>query len=113
MRAALLTTQGVSSGPLMPVVIFHDERSFGDKRENGGEPQLRQVYECQADADAEPMDVLEACFEEFNIGEDSPCAQEYRALGLRSLSVADVVLVGEVGYRCNMFGWTRVNPTFS
>jgi hypothetical protein len=115
MMTPLLTTRGVSTGPLMPVVIFHDERPFTLKGRlsDESEPQLRRVYECQADADADVMDVLETCFEEFNVGEDSPVAQEYRLLGLRSLSTADVVLVGEVAYRCDSFGWSRCNPGIS
>lgn len=64
MNTPLLTTQGISTGPLVPVVIYHDERSFIEKGmlESGSAPQLRRVYECQADADADVMDVLETCF---------------------------------------------------
>jgi len=107
----LLTTRGVSTGPLVPVLIYHDEREWGQKGllEDGSQPELRFVYKCQTDADADTADVLETCFEEFNNGQDSPVAEEYRDLGLRSLSTGDVVVIGEAGWRCDSFGWSRYN----
>lgn len=104
----LLTLVGASTEPMVPVVVYHDDRPWGFKGslEDGSQPVLREVYQCQAPATAEVHDVLETCFEEFNIGEQSPVALEYRLRGLRSLSSGDVVRIGEVAYRCDSFGWS-------
>ncbi|MGI8307048.1 hypothetical protein [Saccharopolyspora hattusasensis] len=59
-------------------------------------------------------DLLEAIFEEFNVGE-SHLAADYRAKGLRPLSVGDEVeLVDELGarrYECDSVGWFPSDDT--
>ena len=50
--------------------------------------------------------VLEIVFEQLNI--DRPqhrWARDYRAVGYRSLSVGDVVAVGETAWACAAVGW--------
>lgn len=39
-----------------------------------------------------------------------PLVAEYRAKRLRSLSVGDVVVVGNTHYYCDSFGWTDITP---
>lgn len=58
----------------------------------------------------------ELAFRLFNVGDDptfgepSPIALEYRALRLRSLSVGDVVVVGDLAaLACASMGWERIN----
>lgn len=56
--------------------------------------------------------VLEQAFEQLNI--DQPVtewAKEYRANRNRSLSVGDVVVVGELAYSCESVGWKAVSLT--
>ena len=53
---------------------------------------------------------LEQAFIQLNI--DSPTedwAKEYRANRYRSLSVGDVVVVGELAYACESVGWKSVS----
>ena len=50
---------------------------------------------------------LEMAFEEFNVG-TGDLAQRYRDRRLRSLSVGDVVVVGETAWACASAGWTPV-----
>lgn len=105
----LLTSQGISNEPLVEVVIYHDQRPWSSKglAEDGSPAVLQEVYRCQAPAAADRDAVLDSCFEEFNVGETSGAAQQYRLAGLRSLSTGDVVRIGEVAYRCDSFGWSR------
>ena len=54
--------------------------------------------------------ILNLAFRELNI--DFPTtdwANEYRAKGMRSLSVGDVVVVGELAYACDRVGWKCVS----
>lgn len=51
--------------------------------------------------------ILEWVFEEFNVGE-GPQAKEYRAKMLRSVSVGDVVVIGEMAWACGSYGWDRI-----
>lgn len=56
-----------------------------------------------------PFTVLNQAFEQLNI--DYPTAEwakEYRARRNRSLSVGDVVVVGEQAYACEPVGWKPV-----
>jgi hypothetical protein len=53
--------------------------------------------------------LLEHVYEQLNVGGDIVPATEwttkYRAEGNRSLSVGDVVLLGETAWTCSSFGW--------
>ena len=60
------------------------------------------------DGSANP--VLEEAFEQLNIDEPTAeWAQAYRQARMRSLSVGDVVVVGEVAYACASVGWEPVS----
>ena len=54
-----------------------------------------------------PFDLLEFVFEQTNIGE-TDFAKEYRAKQLRSVSVGDVVVVGETAFACESVGWKKI-----
>lgn len=57
--------------------------------------------------------VLEAVYRELNIGEQGSVAHAYRARGNRSLSVGDVVRIGENRFACASFGWKQIEePTW-
>ena len=68
---------------------------------------------------ADPLRVVDEAFELFNVGDDpefraggpDATAVAYRALGLRSLSVGDVVQVDDVAFACASFGWDQVDPS--
>ncbi|SBS77479.1 conserved hypothetical protein [uncultured Mycobacterium sp.] len=52
---------------------------------------------------------LEHVFEQLNIDDpDQSWAQGYRRTGLRSLSVGDVVVIGETAWACAASGWTHL-----
>jgi hypothetical protein len=87
------------------VTVYHNDLAF-----TAALPKLRQVFTCVVDADTPHPEVLEKAFEVFNIGdpETSQLAWDYRSLGLRSLSVSDVVKIGSTAYRCDSFGWSPV-----
>jgi hypothetical protein len=51
---------------------------------------------------------LEDAYREFNIGE-GPLARDYRERKLRSLSVGDVVAIGDRYYACADAGWERLS----
>lgn len=77
-------------------------------------PELHKAYEFEiSEMFSRPitehiiMKTLEWCFEEFNVG-GTDYAHEYRARGNRSLSVGDVVVVGEAAYACENVGWKRI-----
>jgi len=63
-----------------------------------------------------PYAALERVFEQLNIGghdggpEGKPWTVEYRQNGYRSLSVGDVVVIGELAYAVESSGW-RYIPT--
>ncbi len=52
---------------------------------------------------------LETVFEQLNIGDPTqPWAIKYRLAGHRSLSVGDVVALGESAWACAAAGWDRI-----
>lgn len=56
---------------------------------------------------------LEQAFRELNVDYPSQdWAQEYRQRRNRSLSVGDVVVIGEQAWACDSFGWTRVTMSY-
>ena len=60
-----------------------------------GQPSTEQVKAC-----------LETVFEQLNIDDpDQPWALKYRLAGHRSLSVGDVVVIGETAWACAPSGW--------
>lgn len=73
------------------------------------EAELVMAHSFDLDLGKEDIKVyLEKIFEEFNIGE-GPMAQAYRDKMLRSLSVGDVVVVGESAWSCDRYGWTKIS----
>lgn len=53
--------------------------------------------------------MLDEAFQAFNVGTDADSVvARYRAAGNRSLSVGDVVQIGEYKFRCDRIGWTDV-----
>lgn len=68
---------------------------------------IREPRTFEYEADGRPGDILDAAFERFNIGEDE-IARRYRAAGNRSLSVGDVVVVGENAWRVAPVGFTMM-----
>lgn len=89
---------------LVKLTILHKVSRYGDP------PQHRKVFTCWARKTLGVHDLLELLFEEFNIGETSEVAKAYRAAGLRSLSVGDVVIVGEdLAYLCDSVGWAEID----
>ena len=63
--------------------------------------------------DADVYAALELVFKQLNVGGDLVPATEwtrrYRAEGNRSLSVGDVVVIGEIAYSVGSFGWHQVS----
>jgi hypothetical protein len=53
--------------------------------------------------------LLEIVFEQLNMEPRTDWAIDYRANGHRSLSVGDVVVIGEQAYACDRAGWTAVS----
>jgi hypothetical protein len=57
-------------------------------------------------------DALHIVWEQLNVGGDivpaEPWTVQYRRDGNRSLSVGDVVVLGEIAYAVATFGWDRI-----
>lgn len=62
------------------------------------DPTLDRVY---AAANSHPEEM-------FVTGDALPFVQGYRDAHLRSLSVGDVVMIGEVAYACERVGWKEI-----
>lgn len=80
--------------------------------------QMVQVFTFDADTSGH-LAAAERAFHLFNVGDDpsygipSNIAVEYRARGLRSLSVGDVVVINDTtAYACASMGWTEI-PDFA
>jgi len=64
----------------------------------------------QAPADAVVPGALEIVFEQLNIPRPQHAwALHYRLAGHRSLSVGDVVMLGETAWACDSVGWTPIS----
>ena len=81
-----------------------------------GHPLVR-VFEVEVPDGSEPGRVADWMFEAFNAppeyltGDLAGWEQAYRARQLRSLSVGDVVAVGEIPLACASSGWEPVTGT--
>lgn len=82
----------------------------------GWQPEHTMQFACSFVPDLDPpLDrnvarLLELVFRQLNV--DDPTAQwakDYRADRRRSLSVGDVVVIGEVAYACESVGWKQVS----
>lgn len=59
------------------------------------------VWSQEIDSLEDPIQVLETMFELFNVAVPRP-------VGCRSMSVGDVVKIGDTFYHCDMAGWSEV-----
>ena len=87
-------------------------RGFGLSGPARLRPVTRFGVEVAEDVPAEHVTagVLEIVFEQLNIDQPQQrWAVEYRAGGYRSLSVGDVVAVGETAWACCSLGWRRLS----
>lgn len=73
---------------------------------------LVKVFEYdQPDVELDPAKLLADIYRLFNVGDDphfgtpSDLAKRYRSRRLRSLSVGDVVRIGDQAYSCESVGW--------
>lgn len=80
---------------------------FGFNEMSPAELRLAAVF----DLDIDDTDrALETVFHELNIDAPTqPWAREYRADRNRSLSVGDVVVVGETAWACASAGWNQIS----
>lgn len=62
-------------------------------------------------ADGVPMAALELIFRELNLEPTVDWSERYRADGHRSLSVGDVVVLGETAWAVASCGWNPVSLT--
>lgn len=78
---------------------------------------LRPIYKYEREIDVTvlPKNLLERAFMIFNIdpediGDEADrfTAEGYRQAGARSLSVGDVIVIGETAWGCDRVGWTPV-----
>ncbi|WP_433259215.1 hypothetical protein ACQPYK_49490 (plasmid) [Streptosporangium sp. CA-135522] len=77
------------------------------------DPMMRvYAYDIPAEHARNPAQVLEEAYETFNVGDDER-AQAYRERSNRSLSVGDVVVIGEVAYVCASVGWELLNGSIT
>jgi hypothetical protein len=78
-----------------------------------------RVFETEVAGGEDPFKVAERMFEAFNIGNEYPdhpdydLACQYRARRLRSLSVGDVVAVGEAPLVVGRIGWKPAEGKFN
>ena len=98
------------------VQVYLNEREDGLNFMYGFQPddKLRLAAEYYTDAsliqDGQAFTVLNRAFTQLNIDTPTePWAIEYRRRRNRSLSVGDVVVVGEVAYACESVGWKAVS----
>jgi hypothetical protein len=100
-----------------------EDHFFGFKNDFANSPELTMVHEFEItetemafvncawynnSAPVQIMRILEWIFEELNIGEKTDLAKQYRAKQLRSLSVGDVVAIGEMAFACESAGWEKI-----
>ncbi|GGS84816.1 hypothetical protein GCM10010156_49300 [Planobispora rosea] len=97
-----------SAAPTFTVSIWHNTCPLALMRGWHPRDPMQRVfsYPIPAEQARDPHAVLEEAFEAFNVGEGE-LAAAYRALGNRSLSVGDIVVIGEVAFACAPIGWER------
>lgn len=96
-----------------------EDHFFGFKNKFANSPELTMVHEFEITeteiawvnsplGHKAILSILDWIFQELNIGEESELATQYRAKRLRSLSVGDVVVLGELAFSCDSAGWGKV-----
>jgi hypothetical protein len=93
-----------------------EDHFFGFKNDFANNPELTMVHSFEVDAflfaghvkyDA-ISNIREWVYTELNVGVTSELAREYRAKMLRSLSVGDVIVIGETAFACGSYGWDTI-----
>ena len=91
-----------------------EDHFFGFRNKFANSPELTMVYSFEVSEWPGVRPDIHAAlawvFMEFNSGEGK-FANEYRAKRLRSLSVGDVVTIGETAWACESVGWSAVSST--
>lgn len=95
-----------------PIKIYlndGEDHFYGFRNTFANKPELTMVYSFETSFPAPNMHmILDWCFHEFNVGTGEH-AKVYRDKQLRSLSVGDVVVVGETAWACESLGWSPVS----
>lgn len=80
--------------------------------------ELMEVFLTSGEVGNDPIETCEEMFRVFNVGDDptfgrvDPRAEQYRGQGLRSLSVGDVIAIGEAYFACTPTGFEPItSPT--
>lgn len=121
--------RALEEGVQVKVYLNRNEReSFMDGYKGGDPLELAVDYRVDAEmlfvpgqpsraghwktSDGMPHGILNQAFMELNRDDPkSGWAKKYRDRGMRSLSVGDVVVVGESAYACEKIGWRTVSFT--
>ena len=100
----------------VPVKIYTndgEDHFYGFKNDWANNPELTLVLHVHIGWEDPfsgrfPFDLLNHIYHETNVGE-SELAKWWRDKGLRSLSVGDVVVLGETGaFACENIGWKKI-----
>jgi len=104
----------------IPVKVYlnrNERESFMDGYKDGDPLELAVKYEMPYGDEIDGIEdapgiagILNQAFSELNRDDPSTdWAKDYRDRGMRSLSVGDVVAVGELAYACDSVGWRTVS----
>ncbi|WP_329431344.1 hypothetical protein OG339_48085 (plasmid) [Streptosporangium sp. NBC_01495] len=110
----MLPQENLADEPIITVAVWHNTNPSQFVRGwHPDDPMTKAYsYDIPAEQARDPEEVLEEAFEICNVGNDER-AQAYRALGNRSLSVGDVIVIGEVAHVCTATGWDLVQGTIT
>jgi hypothetical protein len=85
-----------------------EDHFYGFRNKFANNPELTMVHAFELETPVPNVHaVLQWCFVEFNIGSGEH-AKAYREKMLRSLSVGDVVTVGESAWACESVSWVPI-----
>lgn len=100
--------------------IFHNQRRLAMALGYRGSDTVTEVFSTTGEPGLDPLAQCAVAFHLFNVGDDpdfGPVDQravDYRARGRRSLSVGDVIAVGdqhgEQYFACTVHGFTPIDP---
>lgn len=102
----------------VPVKIYTndgEDHFMGFHNEFANNPELTLVFKCELHWEDPftgrfPFDVLDFVYDQTQAGLGTTVmAVQYDSLRLRSLSVGDVVSVGETAFACEAFGWKKIS----
>lgn len=86
-----------------------EDHFFGFKNDFANSPELTKVWQGPIEV-TNVKECLELVFEQTNI-RTKDLGKHYAAKGLRSISVGDVVVVGETAWSCESSGWLPITST--